>query len=105
VTRWFGWSLSVADPFVCRCLTNPTLLRFHAPLIEPDMRDSCIRLPEKGSRVRPRKTARPQQVATVVQMSHPRKCRATSHLTHPARLLMICDASKGDPPAVQVNEA
>jgi len=50
VTRWFRWSLSVADPFVCRCLTNPTLLRFHAPLIEPDMRDSRIRLPEKGSR-------------------------------------------------------
>jgi hypothetical protein len=39
VTRWFRWSLSVADPFVCRCLTNPILPRFHTPLIEPDMRN------------------------------------------------------------------
>src|SRR6266436_5969032 len=22
VARWFRWSLSVADPFVCRCLTS-----------------------------------------------------------------------------------
>src|SRR5215470_13474674 len=26
VTRWFRCSLSVADPFVCRCLTSRTLL-------------------------------------------------------------------------------
>ena len=39
VTRWFRWSLSDADPFVCRCLTNSILLRFHNPLIEPDMRN------------------------------------------------------------------
>lgn len=26
------------DPFVCRCLTNPIMLRFHTPLIEPDGR-------------------------------------------------------------------
>jgi len=39
VTRWFRWSLSVADPFVYRCLINPILPRFHTPLIEPDMRN------------------------------------------------------------------
>ena len=58
VARWFRCGLSVADPFVCRCLTSPTMLRFHIPLIEPDGRISRIRLSEKGSRVRPRKAAR-----------------------------------------------
>jgi len=24
VARWFRWSLSVSDPFVCRCLTSPS---------------------------------------------------------------------------------
>jgi hypothetical protein len=47
----------LADPFVRRCLTNPVLLRFHTPLIEPDRRVSRIRLSEKGSRGRPRKVA------------------------------------------------
>src|SRR6516225_8072941 len=45
-----------------------------------------------------------QHVATAVQMSHPLQCGVASHLTHPARLRMIGDASDGDPPAVQVNE-
>jgi hypothetical protein len=31
VVRWFRWSLSVADRFVCRCLTNSTLLPFPHP--------------------------------------------------------------------------
>jgi len=31
------WNLSVTDPFSCRCLTIPTMLRFHTPLIEPDV--------------------------------------------------------------------
>jgi hypothetical protein len=26
VARWFRWSLSVADPFVCRCLTSSAML-------------------------------------------------------------------------------
>jgi len=26
VTRWFGCSLSVSDPFVCRCLTSGTMV-------------------------------------------------------------------------------
>src|SRR6516225_7501691 len=45
-----------------------------------------------------------QHVATAVQMSHPLQCRVASHLTHPARLRTIGDASNGDPPALQVNE-
>jgi hypothetical protein len=47
VTRWFRQSLSVADPFVGRCLTSSALLRFHTPLIEPDVRICRIRLSEK----------------------------------------------------------
>ena len=36
--------LSVSGSFVCRCLPNPTVLRFHLPLIEPDVRICRIRL-------------------------------------------------------------
>ncbi len=43
-TRWFRRGLSVADPFVCRCLTSPAVPRFHLPLIEPDVRICRIRL-------------------------------------------------------------
>src|SRR5258708_36888462 len=31
VARWFRWGLSVADPFVCRCLTSSALLPFPHP--------------------------------------------------------------------------
>src|SRR5260370_42284068 len=31
VARWFRRSLSVADPFVCRCLTRPAMLPFPHP--------------------------------------------------------------------------
>jgi hypothetical protein len=31
VARWFRLSLSVADPFVCRCLTNSAMLPFPHP--------------------------------------------------------------------------
>jgi hypothetical protein len=31
VARWFRWSLSVADPFVRRCLTSPAMLPFPHP--------------------------------------------------------------------------
>jgi hypothetical protein len=37
-----------ADPFVCRCLISRALLRFHIPLIEPDVRFSRIRLSEEA---------------------------------------------------------
>jgi hypothetical protein len=45
--RWFRSGVSVAGPFVCRCLTRRTLLRFHLPLIEPDRRISRIRLSDR----------------------------------------------------------
>ena len=41
--------LSVSGPFVCRCLIIRTVLRFHIPLIEPDMRCSRIRLLDRTS--------------------------------------------------------
>jgi hypothetical protein len=33
VARWVRFGLSVTGPFVCRCLTIQTMLRFHIPLI------------------------------------------------------------------------
>ena len=39
-------------------LTSPAVLRFHIPLIEPDVRVSRIRLSDKASCVRPREAAR-----------------------------------------------
>ena len=60
MTRWFRQSLSVSDPFVCRCLNISAMLRFHTPLVEPDVRISRIRLSDKDSRCRPRKVAGPR---------------------------------------------
>jgi hypothetical protein len=57
VARWFRCGLSVSGPFVCRCLTSHTILRFHLPLIKPDLRISRIRLSDKDSWVRPRNAA------------------------------------------------
>jgi len=53
VARWFRLSLSVSGPFVCRCLNSPALLRFHVPLIEPDVRICRIRLSEKDVMLSP----------------------------------------------------
>ena len=47
MARWFRCSLSVARPFVCGCLPSCTMLRFHIPLIKPDVRISRIRLSDK----------------------------------------------------------
>ena len=47
MARWVRFGLSVAGSFVCRCLTIRTMLRFHIPLIEPDVRICRIRLSEK----------------------------------------------------------
>jgi hypothetical protein len=58
VARLFRSGLAVSGPFVRRCLSSLTMLRFHIPLIEPDVRYSRIRLSEKASRFRPRKAAR-----------------------------------------------
>jgi hypothetical protein len=43
-----GRAYPFAGSFVCRCLTSPSVLRFHVPLIEPDVQISRIRLSEKG---------------------------------------------------------
>jgi len=48
VARWFRSGLAVAAPFVWRCLISPIMLRFHIPLIKPDMQISRIRLSDKG---------------------------------------------------------
>src|SRR5215469_14891255 len=37
VARWCRFDLSVSGPFVCRCLISRSVLRFHIPLIEPDV--------------------------------------------------------------------
>jgi hypothetical protein len=55
VARWFRLGLAVAAPFVLRCIKSSTMLRFHIPLIKPDLRFSRIRLSDKDSRFRPRK--------------------------------------------------
>ena len=47
MARWVRFGLSVSGPFVCRCLTSLTMLRFHIPLVEPDVPVSGIRLSEK----------------------------------------------------------
>ena len=60
VARWGRSGLSVSSPFGIRCLTSQTVLRFHIPLIEPDVRISHIRLSDKASRVRPREAVRPR---------------------------------------------
>ena len=64
VEKWrggLGRAYLVAGSFVCRCLTSPTVLRFHFPLIEPDLRISRIRLSDQKSRFRPRDVARPSR--------------------------------------------
>ena len=39
--------MSVSGPFVCRCPSSLAMLRFHFPLIEPDVRFSRIRLSDE----------------------------------------------------------
>ena len=46
--------MSVAAPFVWRCLSGLAVAPFPHPLIEPDMRIARIRLSDKTSRLRPR---------------------------------------------------
>ena len=54
----FRSTLSVAAPFVWRCLTRlPVAPVFHTPLIEPDMQICRIRLSDKTSRLHPRRAA------------------------------------------------
>jgi len=55
-----GQAYLLSDPFVCRCLNSFSMLRFHTPLIKPDVRFSRIRLSDKDSRVRTRVVQRPR---------------------------------------------
>src|SRR5205085_4468686 len=57
------------DPFGCRCLTITTLLRFHFPLIEPDVRICRIRLSDQVSYVRTRVVERPPLEAKQPQLA------------------------------------
>jgi len=45
----FRFGLSVSGPFVCRCLTSLTMLRFHIPLIKPGVRFSRTGLSDKAT--------------------------------------------------------
>ena len=71
MARWFRSGLSVSAPFVWRCLNSRSVLRFHIPLVEPDVRISRIRLSDKASCVRPRKVAllllQPGQAQCIVE--------------------------------------
>ena len=69
MTRWFRLGLSVSGSFVRRCLTSLAMLRFHTPLIEPDVPFSGIRLSDKKtSRFRPRSIPR-----SVAQADEPQR--------------------------------
>ena len=59
MARWFSAGLAVSDPFGCRCLIILPLLRFHIPLIKPDMQISRIRLTPVSSIIRVGQVAAP----------------------------------------------
>jgi hypothetical protein len=64
VERWRGSLGScLSSPFAAwfphGATRSEALLRFHLPLIKPDVPISGIRLSDKKSRLRPRETARP----------------------------------------------
>src|SRR3972149_9979084 len=53
-----GRAYPFAGSFGCRCLTSQSMLRFHIPLIKPDVQIFRIRLSDKDSRLRPREAGR-----------------------------------------------
>ena len=61
MARWFRlkFVFSVYRLVSRRCHNISAMLRFHLPLIKPDVRISRIRLSDKESRLRPREVARP----------------------------------------------
>ena len=85
---WRG-GLGDADPltgaFVCRCLTAAAMLRFHTPLIEPDVRISRIRLSEKEFMRSPTGATRPADVA---DMAAPAARRSLRFGTRPVLRLL-----------------
>jgi hypothetical protein len=54
-----GWAYRLPTLSSVGASLAPPCFRFHTPLIEPDVRIARIRLSEKVSRCRPRKTAGP----------------------------------------------
>jgi hypothetical protein len=63
----FRLGLSVAGPFVCRCLNSLAVPRFYSPLIEPGGRFSRTGLSDKNSCSRPREVASPALEANQAQ--------------------------------------
>ena len=47
MARWFREAMRVSGPFGLPVPEYPPLLRFHLPLIEPDVRISRIRLSDQ----------------------------------------------------------
>ena len=105
----------MSGPFVCRCLSIPILLRFHAPLIEPDRRISRIRLTEETSRFRPRKAVRSLSKANKTKPVVQDCCRkspscrpchfvfGTQPLTQPlAGVLIYCPVGFANRPKTEV---
>jgi hypothetical protein len=84
VARWAAYR---SGPFVCRGFSSRTMLRFHFPLIEPDMQISRIRLSDGLHR---------QAHGCLVQPSP----ASTALSTHPSRgmgLVRPCGQSPGSP--------
>jgi hypothetical protein len=58
VARWFRFWLRLLPALsIAGALRSATLLRFHIPLIEPDVRISRIGLSDRDSPFRPREVA------------------------------------------------
>ena len=66
-----GRAWRLAGAFARRGLTSPPVLRFHVPLIEPDVRISRIRLSDKASCVRTRAAARKRRESHQPERLHP----------------------------------
>ena len=87
----------MAGSFVCRCLTSPTMLRLHTPLIEPDVRFSRFRLSDKVSRFRPRAVAGQRREAgeavgliqCLVRVTGPSAPEASAALSPPQRFRLL----------------
>ena len=65
MARWCRSGIAVSGPFGCRCLNIPTMLRFHIPLIEPDVRICRIRLSDGLSRPAHEWTTLPEQAQQI----------------------------------------
>ena len=107
----FRLGLWVAGPFVRRCLTSPTVLRFHIPLIEPDSAYFPHPALGEGSRCRPRKAGgplrKPDQAKLLVQgvVGIPRGSRARHFVFGAQPLAQPPAACVVPPPSTGINIA